>query len=166
MNNKQLINGYLSIVGDLLTMDIVDSMKNYNHHGKITTHFHSVHVSYKVYKTCVNFNIEPTEIVRASLLHDFYLYDWHITKHEQKHAWYHPKASVKNIEKYIGTLTPMQKYMILRHMWPLSVAPPNSLGGYILTFTDKHCANLEFMGLSHSFDMVYNEICERVDNLC
>lgn len=157
-NNKKLIIEYCNIVGDLLALDIVKSMKKYNHHGRINTHFHSVYVSFTAYRVCKAIGIEAYDIVRASLLHDFYLYDWHTDKHEEKHAWYHPKKAVENIENYIGRITPMQRDMILRHMWPLILSPPNSLGGYILTFSDKYCANNDLLGFSKMFLPIYNEI--------
>lgn len=162
-NEEKWINAYCKEVQDLMQNEKVKEMKTYHHHGKISTHFHSVFVSYTSFKASVKLGADVSAITRASLLHDFYLYDWHITKHEEKHAWYHPKAAAVNIEKYIGKLTPMQKDMVLSHMWPLHKAP-KSLGGYILTFADKHCANLELCGLSKSFMPIYNEIVERTEN--
>ena len=33
--------------------------------------------------------------------------------------------------------------MILNHMWPVTIAFPNSMEGFILTFADKYCAMSE-----------------------
>ena len=162
--NEKLINEYVEITGDLLKNDDVKRMKTFNHHGKISTHFHSVYVSFTVLKWCNAFKIDnKNEIVRASLLHDFYLYDWHIEKHEEMHAWYHPKAAVANIETIFGSLSNMQRDMILRHMFPLSVQPPNSIGGWILTLCDKHCANEDIFGVSVRFVPIYDEINRRME---
>ena len=161
LREEKNITEYCEIVGDLLKHPKVQEMKTYNHHGKIDTHFHTVYVSYNVFK--ISKKLRPAEyrdITRAALLHDFYLYDWHITKHEEKHAWYHPKQAVVNAEKYIGPLTKMQREMILYHMWPLAKTP-RSVGGFILTFCDKHCADMDLAGLSKKFLPIYNEILER-----
>lgn len=157
---EKYIIEYCKILEDLLNHPKVKEMKKYPHHRNIDTHFHSVYVSYNVFKISKKLNLDFKEITRAALLHDFYLYDWHITKHEEKHAWYHPKQAVKNTQKYIGNLSEMQKEMILYHMWPLAKTP-RSIGGFILTFCDKHCANMDLVGLSKSFLPIYNEIIKR-----
>lgn len=163
------IDGYLQIVQDLLCQQSVQRMKQYPHHGMINTHFHSVYVSYQVYKCCVFWRIQALktqDIVRAALLHDLYLYDWHLEKHEKKHAWYHPQAAVRNIEKYrLVVLNDMQREMILSHMFPLS-APPHSLGGWMLTLVDKYCAYRELLHAISSFEPLYQVILERVNQTC
>ncbi len=156
------VEQYLALTGDLLKNELVEGMKQYNHHGTISTHFHSVYVSFTVLKMCNRLGKEPREIVRASLLHDFYLYDWHTEKHEEMHAWYHPKAAVANIREHIGELTAEQEDMILAHMWPLHLMPPKTLGGWILTAADKHCATEDIMGKSGRFDEIYEEINKRL----
>ncbi|MGN0535699.1 MAG: HD domain-containing protein [Eubacterium sp.] len=161
----EYIEQFIAVNEDLLKNEYVRSMKDYKHHGEINTHFHSVYVAYTVMKICNLIKADGIEeIVRAALLHDFYLYDWHLEKHEQLHAWYHPKESVKNIKKYnLIPLSKMQKEMILRHMFPLSL-PPISVGGWLLTLVDKHCANRELLGFSEDFERVYKEISERIEN--
>lgn len=163
IKEAKIIDEYYKIVEDLLRHKKVQQMKQYYHHGKISTHFHCVYVSYTVYKVCCRLQLSAYETTRAALLHDFYLYDWHITKHDEKHAWYHPKAAVKNIEKYIGPLSDVQRNMILCHMWPLHPAAPKSIGGFVLTFADKHCADMELLGFSHKFEPIYNHIMERIE---
>ena len=158
------IDNYISLVGDLLENELVDGMKKYHHHKKINTHFHSVYVSYRVMKTCNALGIGNTQpIVRAALLHDFYLYEWYTEKHGEYHIFYHPKESVKNIEKYFGALTKMQKNMILSHMWPTYVERPRYLASWILTFSDKQCALEDYFHLSRRFLSVYGEIDRRVN---
>ena len=159
------IDLYMELTGDLLKNDLVKGMKQNNHHGEIDTHFHSVYVSYTVMKMCKG---KPylKDTVRTSLLHDFYLYDWHIEKHEEMHAWYHPKEAVKNIKKYgMLSLDKKQEDMILRHMFPLYPLPPNSRQGWILTLADKHCATADYIRTSQKFIPIYNEINRRTEEL-
>ncbi|MBR2133197.1 MAG: HD family phosphohydrolase [Eubacterium sp.] len=160
------IDLYIELTGDLLKNELVESMKRYNHHGTIDTHFHSVYVSYTVMKICKRLNLQLRDTVRVSLLHDFYLYEWHIEKHEEMHAWYHPKESVKNIKRYsMLELSKSEEDMILRHMFPLYPLPPNSLRGWVLTLADKHCATQDYMKLSGRFVPIYNEINRRIEKL-
>lgn len=163
---QKWIEGYISVCGDMLSHEKVLEMKKYHHHKEVTCHFHSVIVSYLTYKVCVMLDCNVNDATRAALLHDFYLYDWHITKHDELHAWYHPKMAKINAEKYFGTLTKMQTDMILSHMWPLHVAPPKSKEGMILTFADKICANCDLLGLSTKFMPVYEEINREIDEIC
>ncbi len=165
-SEKKYIDKYLEYTGDLLADELVKSMKNYHHHKAITTHFHSLYVSYTVLKMAENMKLENArEVTRAALLHDFYLYEWYTEKHEEYHMTYHPKQSVKNIEEHFGKLSEMQKNMVLSHMFPMGVERPKSVGAWLLTLADKHCASEDYVHLSDKFLPVYNEINRRVENL-
>lgn len=162
LREEQNIIEYCEIVGDLLSHPKVQEMKLYPHHGKVDTHYHTVYVSYTVFKIAKKRNMpELRDITRAALLHDFYLYDWHTDKdHEELHAWFHPKEALRNAEKYFGEMTKMQREMILYHMWPLAKMP-RSKGGFLLTFCDKHCADMDLIGVSRKFLPIYEEITRR-----
>jgi uncharacterized protein len=163
VKEKKYIDEYVNLTGDLLSDELVKSMKQYRHHQDTNTHFHSVYVSYTVLKICEALEVINTrEIVRASLLHDFYLYQWYTEKHEEYHIWYHPKESVKNIEKHFGALTDIQRNMILSHMFPTCVELPKSKGAWILTLADKKCALDDYITKSKNFFGVYNEIEKRI----
>ncbi|MBE6720112.1 MAG: HD domain-containing protein [Ruminococcaceae bacterium] len=159
---QKYIDRYIELTGDLLRNDLVRSMNKYHHHREVSTHFHSVYVSYNVLKVCEKLSVQKEhEIVRAALLHDFYLYEWYTEKHDENHIYYHPKESVKNIEKYIGTLSPLQKNMILSHMFPTTKVMPKYAGSWILTLTDKRCATADYLKISRGFVSVYDEINRR-----
>lgn len=165
-SEREWINAYFSDLGDMLCHEKVREMIKYNHHKTINCHFHSVAVSYITYKICKMLNCNYVDAARAALLHDFYLYDWHITKHDELHAWYHPKMAQINAEKYFGKLTPMQSDMILSHMWPLHIVPPKSKEGMVLTFADKICTNFDLLGLSERFMPVYEAVNAEVERKC
>ena len=155
---KKYLDGYLDVVTDILNHPKFEEMVNFNHHSIINCHFHSVFVSFISYKLNLLYGYSVEEATRASLLHDFYLYDWHIVKHDELHAWYHPKQAKKNAELCFGELTEKQQDMILSHMWPLHLAPPKSKEGMILTLADKICTCYDLMKLSNRFLPLYNEI--------
>lgn len=160
---EKWISSFCSEVEDLMQNETVQKMKTFPHHKKISTHFHSVYVAYSCHKLGKIIGIETRDLTRGALLHDLYLYDWHTEKHEEKHAWYHPKMAAINAEKYVMPLTDKQRDMILAHMWPLHLLPPKSLDGFILTFCDKHCANMDIFTSSLSFIPIYNEILKRTE---
>ena len=165
-NEKKYIDKYLEYTGDLLSDSVVKSMVKYHHHKAITTHFHSVYVSYTVLKMAENMKLENArEITRAALLHDFYLYEWYTEKHEEYHITYHPKQSVKNIEEHFGKLSDLQKNMVLSHMFPMGVERPKSVGAWLLTLADKHCASEDYFHASDKFIPVYEEINRRSELL-
>lgn len=160
------IDLFLSLTGDLLADDTVRSMTQYRHHGDVTTHRHSVFVAYTVMQLCRHMSeAQMRPIVRASLLHDFYLYEWYTEKHEENHIWYHPKQSLQNIEQHFCALSPMQRNMVLSHMFPLAHEAPSSRGAWALTLADKYCASADYLKLSDLFLPVYREINRRVDLL-
>lgn len=147
---------------DLLRDPLVESMKTYRHHGDTNTHFHSVYVAYRVLRLCVRLDVaDKREIVRAALLHDFYLYEWYTEKHDENHIFYHPKESVKNIEAHFGALSPMQRNMILSHMFPLTREMPHCRGAWLLTAADKRCASEDYLHGSAGFREIYDEIDRR-----
>lgn len=149
----------------MLNHSTIKQMKNYPHHKTITTHFHSVYVAYSCHKVARILGINSRELTRAAIMHDLYLYDWHTEKHDELHAWYHPKMAVINAEKYVEKLTDKQRDMMLAHMWPLHIMPPKSIDGFILTFCDKHCANMDLITSSKSFVPIYNEIIRRTEKI-
>lgn len=157
-DEKQSIEEYIGIVGDILNNPRFSEMKAYHHHKTITCHFHSVYVSYLTFRLSSALGCSTEEATRAALLHDFYLYDWHITKHDTLHAWYHPRMAVLNAEEYVGALSDKQKSMIKRHMWPLYLLPPDSKEGMILTLVDKYCTNMDMFKQSYKFLPIYFEI--------
>ena len=67
------IERFMQYTQDLLCDPLVESMKQYRHHGDTSTHYHSVFVAYRVCKLCTDLHAwDARDIVRAALLHDFY----------------------------------------------------------------------------------------------
>ena len=161
---QESVKGYCAVVGDLLRHEKVREMHQYPHHRDVDTLYHSVCVSYLTYKICEKMHWHPKEATRAALLHDFYLYNWYTDKHDEWHAFLHPKMACKNAEHYFGALTPRQEDMILCHMWPLHLAPAHSCERFGLIFADKVCAVRDLIGTSKSFAPVYERIFSEVDH--
>lgn len=138
---------YLGCVYDILKNKNVESMDKFMQHGKTTTLRHSIGVSYLSYCICKKWKLDYVSAARAGLLHDFYLYDWHIYPKESNdifHGFTHPRKALKNAEENFE-LNWKEKDIVLRHMWPLTPMPPRTLEGFVVVFVDKYCGILEII---------------------
>lgn len=140
--NKDL-NEFFDCIGDLENTEIVQSMNKYIHHGEVTCLDHTMNVSYLSFKICKRFNLDYRSAARGGLLHDFYLYDWHIPgSHTGLHGFNHSAISLENAEKYF-TLNKREKDIILKHMWPLTYKLPRYKESFIVLTVDKYCSASE-----------------------
>ena len=87
---------------------------------------------------------------RGALLHDYFLYDWHLT-HERWHGFRHPYIALSNASRDFD-LTAREKNIIVRHMFPLTPIPPKYRESLLVSTADKICALKEvFVGISNYF---------------
>lgn len=87
-------------------------------------------------------------IVKAALLHDFYLYDYHgmRTKLGGWHAWRHPEIALRNAERSFD-IEPKVREAIRCHMFPGTLFHmPRHCEGWCVNIADKICSVLEYMG--------------------
>lgn len=138
---------YLNIVKDIAFSPVVMEMENYIQHGFTSCYEHSVYVSYYSYQIAKYFGLDYVSVARAGLLHDLFLYDWHVksTKGEpffKKHGFVHPQIAYFNATKYFE-LNDIEKDCILKHMWPLTLKLPAYRESYIITFVDKWSSFVE-----------------------
>ena len=142
-DHLSLLNEYAE---DILTSDGMMSEKNFLQHGTVSVYEHSVSVAIM----CISisrflahyFYIKTDErsLVRGALLHDYFLYDWHVSdKSHRLHGFSHPKIALKNAQRDFK-LNKIEKNMIVRHMFPLTFPPPKYREGMILCIADKLCA--------------------------
>jgi uncharacterized protein len=91
--------------------------------------------------------------VRGALLHDFFLYDWHIPdKTRRWHGFTHPRIALENAKKYFK-LNEKEKDIILNHMWPLTVKFPRSREAFIVCIADKICSIIETLEFLHGYHL-------------
>ena len=123
--------------------------QNAMQHGSTSVYEHSVNVAYKSLLLVENYRlpVDKQSLVRGALLHDYFLYDWHehrkVNSFKELHAFSHPKIALENSLKNF-TLNDLEKDVIVKHMWPLTVKLPKYKESYIVTFVDKYCATVEF----------------------
>lgn len=147
---NELCRDYYETVEDLLSNELVLKMKDYIQHGNTTTYQHCINVSYYNYKLCKFFGLDARAGARAGLLHDFFLYDWHVDK-SMIHGITHPKKALENASANFE-LSECEKDIILKHMFPLTIKPPSYKETVIIVIVDKYC------GLAEIFSNLYEKI--------
>jgi uncharacterized protein len=121
-------------------------MNQYIQHGNTTTFTHCLCVSYYSYLAAVRlpFRFDNRSIIRGAMLHDFYLYDWHVPDKSHKlHGYKHPGFALTNARKYYE-LTPVEADIIEKHMWPLTLRKaPLYKEAMLVCLVDKFCSLTE-----------------------
>ncbi|UZQ51991.1 HD family phosphohydrolase [Clostridium kluyveri] len=146
--------GYRKCISDLIQHEDVISMKNFIQHGDITCLQHSTYVSYMSYLVCKDLGLDYSSAARGGLLHDFFLYDWHVKRYDKGlHGFTHPYTALENANR-IFQLNEVEKDIIVKHMWPLTFKLPKYKESFIVMFVDKYCASMEIIKF-HSKDNIY-----------
>ena len=136
----------------------------YIQHGRTTTLLHSIAVAFTadMLARLLDRTERVDEIRRAALLHDYYLYDWHVPDRSHRlHGLRHPAFAVKNAFRDFPDLTEHEADAIRHHMFPLVPVPPRHSTGWIVTFADKHCAFYETFARSGVIYPRLREKCAR-----
>lgn len=124
----------------------VRSMNHYIQHGSITTLQHCIMVAETGFLLNRRLHLGANEesLVRAALLHDFYLYDWHEKSDDHKlHGFTHARKAAENARRFFA-INQQEYRAINSHMWPLTLTKlPVSRIGWILCVADKYCAMKE-----------------------
>ncbi|NLJ31397.1 MAG: phosphohydrolase [Clostridiales bacterium] len=134
---------------ELLESGEVQRMREYIQHANVTTLEHSVSVAYYSYWMCrrLHIKVDGRSIIRGALLHDFFLYDWHVGNGEKGlHGFTHPKTALANAEEYFS-LNDLERDIIVKHMWPLTLIPPKYKESLIVSLSDKFCSVIETLRL-------------------
>ena len=139
MNDKE----YMEIVKDIINNETVADMKKYRQHYDINTFEHCLNVSYISYRICKKLKLDYKSMARGAMLHDLFLYDWRNSKKQLNldgyHAFVHPKIALENASK-LYNLNDKEKDIIVKHMWPVTLALPKYKETYIITLVDKYSA--------------------------
>ena len=119
---------------------------NYIQHGNTSCLLHCIAVAYFCYVFAERFKflkLHERDLLRGALLHDYFLYDWHIpNKSRPMHGRYHPKAACKNAEEDFN-LTDIERDIIKKHMFPLTLTPPKYRESVLVCLVDKVCSVYE-----------------------
>ncbi|GMO51856.1 MAG: HD domain-containing protein [Termitinemataceae bacterium] len=139
ITNQSLFDEYAD---DILHHCLFLENKKTFSHGAITIYDHCVNVAELSFAIAENIhssaNIDKRCIVRAALLHDFFLYEWHIPGMRYlKHGWAHPAIAAKKARD-VFCISDKEYSCIRTHMWPWTLLhPPHYREGWIISLADK-----------------------------
>ena len=141
-------SGYYSCVRDIINSAELDKLKEITHHISTTRFQHCLNVSYYTYLICKKLHLDARAAARAGLLHDLFYYDrkkynQNKIKGQLSHSSMHSRLAAENAAE-LTDITALERDMIEKHMWPITKSLPRYKESYIITFTDKYCAILEF----------------------
>lgn len=134
---------------DIILTDEAQMMKNFIQHGKTSVFEHAISVAkYSVItalwlESRFGVEVDYKSLIRGALLHDYFLYDWH-DKHvfHNLHGFTHPITALNNAVRDFN-LNSIERDIIRKHMFPLTLIPPKTLESLIVCFADKRCALCE-----------------------
>ena len=132
---------------DILNSENFRGTRRHIQHGNMTVYSHVMNVAR--YSLLLNKKLglgcDKHDLIRGALLHDYFLYDWHVPDKEHPHTlhgFYHPGTALRNaLREY--KLTKREMDIIKKHMWPLTVVPPRCREAWIVTTADKWCSLME-----------------------
>ena len=139
-------NDYRLIIDKYISDEQVQCLKNIPHHDSNRLN-HCLKVSYLSYKVCKKLNLNYESAAKAGLLHDFYfnrVNDCDYMPDKVKlFTDGHPEDAVKNAEE-IFYISPLEKDIIVSHMWPISTHVPKHKESFIVSLADKLFSFKEF----------------------
>lgn len=128
--------------------------RGYIQHGSVTVYDHVLSVARKSLAIAdalarIGIRCDRQSLLRGALLHDYFLYDWHDKDPSHRlHGFRHPFFALARAEEDFD-LTPRERNIIVRHMFPLVPIPPTCREAWIVCVADKLCALNETLTMRH-----------------
>ncbi len=121
--------------------------EEYIQHGNTSCLLHSIAVAYFCFMIATKLSFlgfRIYELVRGALLHDYFLYDWHIEPKRKNglHGFSHPFTAFYNA-LFDFDLSDVERDIITRHMFPLVPLIPRYKESHLVSFVDKLCSLYE-----------------------
>lgn len=140
---------FYSCISDIFESEEIQRLGGFTHHIYTTRLQHSLNVSYYNYIICNFLGLNAVSAARAGLMHDLFYYNRkEHTKNkahgEKSHSAYHPEVAAENAEEAFD-ISLLERDIIIKHMWPLTLKLPKYKESYVIVFVDKYCAVLELI---------------------
>lgn len=124
---------------DILRSASMRENKNITQHGKVSLFHHSLRVAYwsLLLAERLNVSADKRALVRGALLHDYYLYDWHVKDSDHR---FHEFTHARRAESFAHrdfSLTHKERDIIRKHMFPLNITPPKYKESLLVCVADK-----------------------------
>ncbi|MDR2521144.1 MAG: hypothetical protein LBC72_01135 [Spirochaetaceae bacterium] len=127
------------LAGDIIQSEKFAECKAFIQHGNVSVFTHCILVARLSWRAARFFNLpDRRSLVRAALLHDFFLYDWHTPeKMWSLHGWTHPTTAAENAREFFD-ISEKEYSLIQTHMWPWTpLHLPRHAEGWIICLADK-----------------------------
>lgn len=131
---------------DILLSEGMKLTRTHKQHGTTTVFAHCVHVACMSVRIArrLQVQVDVPAMVRGALLHDYFLYDWHVSHREHRwHGFRHAGWALANATRDFE-LGKIERDIIKKHMFPLNPALPRYKETVIVSLADKLCAIDEF----------------------
>ena len=135
---------FLDNGSDILKDDRFLPLWSFQQHRHSNTYFHVCWVAFTALSLAkrLHIKVDVPSLVRAGLLHDYYGYDWHLTK-PKGHGHRHPLLAADNAKRDFVT-NEHERSIISSHMWPIAFhRVPRSREGGLIALADKIVATKE-----------------------
>ncbi|MFA5585157.1 MAG: HD domain-containing protein [Saccharofermentanales bacterium] len=132
---------------DILASRGMQSQKTFLQHGEVSCYDHSVAVALLSVRLAgfLRVRTDRRSLIRGALLHDYYLYDWHVAdKNHRLHGFIHARRALGNAERDFR-LSAIERDIISKHMFPLNPRPPCYKESYIVMTADRLCTVRELL---------------------
>ncbi|NMW85954.1 HD domain-containing protein [Peptoniphilus sp. AGMB00490] len=142
MNNQKKLEEIIAFLNENTRFK---ETKNFIQHGNTSVYYHVISVAKKSIEIVekYNLNVDMDSLIRGALLHDYFLYDWHDGKKERWiHGFTHPMKAYLNAKSELK-INRIEKDIIIKHMFPLTILPPKYLESWIVTYSDKYVSIVE-----------------------
>ena len=125
--------------------ELVQKMKEVPMHRGSNCYLHSFKVAKKAVKHALHYkNVDVEAVLIASILHDYYLYDWRKDRSKLKHhGQRHPYIAAEQAKRDFD-INELTQTIIKSHMWPINFKEfPKTKEARILSYSDKDVAVCE-----------------------
>lgn len=140
--NRDVRDEFREEMSELLCHEKFNRLSHYKQHYKCTRLKHSIDVGYFSFYVAKLLGLDYVSAGKAALLHDLSFHKKAGFKQDLKMLRQHPKDALKNALE-ICELSEKECDIIMSHMWLVTIRPPKSAEGFIVTFVDKYCASKE-----------------------
>ena len=142
--NQEMRDEFRESMAELLRHENFKRLSGYKQHFKSTRLKHSIDVGYLSFYVAKILGLDYISAGKAALLHDLCFHKKTGLRHSVKMLRQHPKDALANALE-ICELSEKECDIIVRHMWLITLRPPRSAEGFVVTFVDKYCASKEFV---------------------